>query len=57
MGSKINFGTLACEPKIQKEVFSSAAEIEYRDINTLLKAGLVENIIQAGFYAPEPKKN
>jgi [methyl-Co(III) methanol-specific corrinoid protein]:coenzyme M methyltransferase len=48
LGSDINFGTLACEPKIEKEVFSSVSRVEYKDISETLKKGRVETIIQAG---------
>lgn len=49
LGSEINFGTLECEPKIEKEVFSSVSKVEYRDIGKILKKGRVETIIQAGY--------
>lgn len=47
LGSEINFGTLACEPKIQKEVFASVAEIDYKDIKTVLKSGRIGTVVQA----------
>lgn len=50
LGSEINFGTLACEPKIQKEVFPSVSAVEYRDINEILKSGRINTIIQAGYH-------
>lgn len=49
LGSEINFGTLSCEPKIQKELFASSSEVEYKDIGTMLKSGRVETIVQAGY--------
>jgi uroporphyrinogen-III decarboxylase len=49
LGSEINFGTLACEPKIQKEVFPSAARVEYKDIRGILKQGWIGTIVQAGY--------
>ncbi len=49
LGSAINFGTLACEPKIRKEAFPSVAEVEYRDIGSALKTGRIGTIVQAGY--------
>ncbi|MCX7771618.1 MAG: methylcobamide--CoM methyltransferase [Clostridia bacterium] len=49
LGSEINFGTLACEPKIEKEVFSSVSAVEYRSIDEVLKKGRIETVIQAGY--------
>jgi len=50
LGSEINFGSLECEPKIEKEAFSSAAEIQYRDIDHMLKHGRIESVVQAGYH-------
>ncbi len=50
LGSEINYGTLACEPKVQEEVFSSGSQVDYRDINKMLKLGRVGTIIQAGYH-------
>lgn len=49
LGSSINFGTLSCEPKIEKEFFSSVAEVRYEDISRLLKSGRIGTIVQAGY--------
>lgn len=49
LGSEINFGTLACEPKIQKEVYPSVSKVEYRDIRKMNQSGRVGAIIQAGY--------
>lgn len=49
LGSGINFGTLSCEPKIQKEVFPSAAAVERKDIGWLLRQGRIETIVQSGY--------
>lgn len=49
LGSEINFGTLACEPKIEKEVFPSVSNIEYKNINNILKQGRINTIVQAGY--------
>ena len=49
LGSEINFGTLACEPKIVKEVFPTVAQVQFRDIKEMLKQGRINTIIQAGY--------
>jgi [methyl-Co(III) methanol-specific corrinoid protein]:coenzyme M methyltransferase len=36
LGSGIDPGTLACEPKIASEAFASVSEVEFRDIDSLL---------------------
>ena len=48
LGSTIDFGTLFCEPKIDKEVFSSASEVKFKNIKEILKKGRIDTIIQAG---------
>lgn len=50
LGSSINFGTLECEPKIEKEVFPSTSQVEYRNIHEILKKGRIETVIQAGYH-------
>lgn len=50
LGSQINFGTLTCEPKIEKEVFASVSQIQYRDIPQMLKQGRIESVVQAGYH-------
>ena len=50
LGSDVNFGTLACEPKIERELFPSVSKIDYQDIETILKRGRIETVIQAGHY-------
>ncbi|MCX7923560.1 MAG: methylcobamide--CoM methyltransferase [Clostridia bacterium] len=49
LGSEINFGTLACEPKIEKEIFPSASKVEFKDINNMLKGARVNTIVQSGY--------
>jgi MtaA/CmuA family methyltransferase len=49
LGSSINFGTLECEPKIEKEAFPSVTDVEYKNIPEILKKGRVETVIQAGY--------
>ncbi|GAE86773.1 methylcobamide:CoM methyltransferase MtbA [Acetivibrio straminisolvens] len=50
LGSEINFGTLACEPKIEKEVFDSVSEVVYQDIGQMLKKGRIESVVQAAYH-------
>ncbi|HWR09734.1 uroporphyrinogen decarboxylase family protein [Sporomusa sp.] len=47
LGSEIDLGTFACEPKISREVFSSATQVEYKDISTILNTGRIPVVCQA----------
>lgn len=47
LGSSINFGTLSCEPKIEKELFPSVSETGFEDIKKLLKSGRIGTVIQS----------
>lgn len=49
LGSEINFGTLSCEPKIEKEIFPSVSKVVYKDLKELIKAGRINTVIQAGY--------
>jgi len=49
LGSEINFGTLACEPKIEKEIFSSVSKVDFKDKTEIANSGRVNTIIQAGY--------
>lgn len=48
LGSEIDFGTLACEPKIARERFSSVSRVIYQDIDVLKKSGRINTIVRAG---------
>jgi [methyl-Co(III) methanol-specific corrinoid protein]:coenzyme M methyltransferase len=48
LGSEINFGTLACEPKIAREVFTSVQSVVYKDIAGMLDAGRIRTVAAAG---------
>ncbi len=48
LGSEIDFGSIACEPKIAREGFSSVSRVAYRDIDGLKKSGRISAIVQAG---------
>jgi MtaA/CmuA family methyltransferase len=47
LGSEIDFGSLACEPKIAKESFASTREVAFRDIPALLKQGRIAEVAGA----------
>lgn len=49
LGSSINYGTLSCEPKIEKEVFGSVTQVEYRPISQMLQNPRVNAVVQAGY--------
>ena len=46
LGSEINFGSLECEPKIQKEIFPSVSQVDYRNILELLHKGRIETVAE-----------
>lgn len=48
LGAEIDFGTLACEPKIARELFPSTASVVYRDIPGMLDAGRIRTVAEAG---------
>jgi MtaA/CmuA family methyltransferase len=48
LGSEIDFGTLACEPKIARELFPSVESVVYRDIAGMLDAGRIRTVAAAG---------
>ena len=47
LGSEINYGTLACEPKIQREVFSSVSDVIYKQLGSMEKNKRVSSILEA----------
>ncbi|CDG37305.1 methylcobalamin:coenzyme M methyltransferase [Acetivibrio thermocellus BC1] len=57
LGSSINFGTLACEPKIEKEAFDSVSNVVYQDIGKMLKKGRIESVIQAAWHLSKKNKD
>src|SRR5512144_1299284 len=48
LGSEIDFGTLACEPKIARQVFPSTQSVVYKDIASMLDAGRIRAVAEAG---------
>ncbi|HEY6839350.1 MAG TPA: uroporphyrinogen decarboxylase family protein [Geobacteraceae bacterium] len=47
LGSEIDFGSLACEPKIARENYASVRNVELRDIAGLLKSGRIATVVEA----------
>ncbi len=47
LGSEINYGTLRCEPKIQKEVYESAAGVEQKPLGAMGKNKRVGAVVQS----------
>lgn len=47
LGSEINYGTLACEPKIQKEVFNSVSDVAFKPLGSMEKNNRVNSILGA----------
>lgn len=47
LGSEIDFGTLACEPKIARELFPSVRQVRYRPLPELLSSGRVRKVAAA----------
>jgi MtaA/CmuA family methyltransferase len=47
LGSEVTYGTLACEPKITREVFASAADVQLRDIDAMLADGRIATVLEA----------
>lgn len=47
LGSDINFGSLACEPKIANEVFPSVSQIEFQEIAGLKNSGRLNTVAEA----------
>ena len=47
LGSAINKGTLACEPKITREAFSSVESVVYRDIDEMIEGGRLRTVTSA----------
>lgn len=49
LGSSIDFGSISCEPKIQKEAFPSVTAVKQKDIAQMLKQGRINTIVQSGY--------
>jgi [methyl-Co(III) methanol-specific corrinoid protein]:coenzyme M methyltransferase len=53
LGSSINFGSLECEPKIQKEVFPSVNDVTFLPAGTIAGSRRAETVIQAIYLLSE----
>ncbi|BBB91290.1 uroporphyrinogen decarboxylase family protein [Methylomusa anaerophila] len=49
LGSEINYGSLKCEPKIEKEVFPSVTAVEFKDMGAMAQNARVNTIVQATY--------
>jgi len=49
LGSEINYGTLACEPKIQRELYTCAADVVFKELGAMEKNKRVNSIIKATY--------
>lgn len=49
LGSEINFGSLTCEPKIQRELFPSVRAVQYQEIRAMINSGRLETVVQAEY--------
>ena len=47
LGSPIDLGTLECEPKIAREVFQSVSEVEFHDVEKMVKSGRINIVVEA----------
>ncbi len=47
LGSTVDCGTISCEPKIVKEIFSSAADASFKDIDAMLNSGRIQAVAKA----------
>ncbi|MZP29931.1 methylcobamide--CoM methyltransferase [Heliobacterium undosum] len=48
-GSDIHFGSLACEPKIEKEAYPSVSAVPFKKPGQLPASGRIEKVIQAAW--------
>jgi MtaA/CmuA family methyltransferase len=49
LGSRIDPGSLSCEPKIAAEAFTSSTEVEIQDVRRLMHSGRIGTVIQAAY--------
>jgi [methyl-Co(III) methanol-specific corrinoid protein]:coenzyme M methyltransferase len=47
LGSEINHGTLACEPKIAREVFPTVRDVTYGNVEVLANSGRMNVVVEA----------
>ncbi|MTV48237.1 MtaA/CmuA family methyltransferase [Heliobacillus mobilis] len=49
LGSGIDVGTLACEPKIRQEAYPSVSQVEFKEPQALLRSGRINTVVQAAY--------
>lgn len=47
LGSEIDFGSLACEPKIARELFASVKDVTFKDTGYMLRSGRIAQVAGA----------
>ena len=47
LGSQIDYGTLACEPKIAKEIYPSVQKFAFGDADQIARSGRIRTVVQA----------
>ncbi|MDR3671067.1 MAG: uroporphyrinogen decarboxylase family protein [Holophaga sp.] len=47
LGSEVDAGTLACEPKISREIYASVSRVEFRDVADLAASGRIQTVVAA----------
>lgn len=57
LGSEINYGTLECEPKIQKEVFPNVSDVEFLGLDAMGKNNRVNAIVQSIYKLTQKNPN
>jgi len=50
LGSRIDPGSLTCEPKIAEEAFSSCEKVVLRDVKQIVREGRIGTVVQAAHY-------
>jgi len=54
LGSQIDHGTLACEPKIAREIFPSISDVVYADVEQLAQSGRMKIVADAAHQIRTP---
>jgi MtaA/CmuA family methyltransferase len=50
LGSRIDHGTLSCEPKIAAEAFASCTSVEFKDVKSIVREGRIGTVVQAAHF-------
>jgi [methyl-Co(III) methanol-specific corrinoid protein]:coenzyme M methyltransferase len=50
LGSRIDPGSLSCEPKIAAEAYASASDVPIGDVGRLVQSGRIGTVVQAAYY-------